>query len=411
VDSGQRRIFERALKRKLGERLEPAMESPKDNPHAVQQVEKPIFHKLLDFVEHPLFLWAFGIVCGLIGMIAYTPVLFLCGLSVILAFHRAKVVLGLAWPTQTFSYALLLFLTSGGLYETGRTIKNSIHIPTAKEIVDLWKQENPPSRPAPDSGGRETPHGIAEPRLYLQPDSTFRNDDGSFSLELLNSGPDIEYVGIHIDYFVAQKTEGNILVNRVFQGGWAPDDRVPPLRTNQTKLIVLDFNSWKGSIQGTDPSQSLSLILRTYEYLHHKYPVLLGARIITTFRRYADGKYYKRIWAYAAGAETKEKGQTTFNLIYSVDSPLNYRWIKRRNAFPYTRSVFLCQVSDSPVGSHFFSTRFCFGGSSKRGRPRGDVETAGRFEAREPTLLFTFRKVETRRFALRGRNLLGTFCY
>jgi hypothetical protein len=43
-----------------------------------------------------------------------------------------------------------------------------------------------------------------------------------------------------------------------------------------------------------------------------------------------------------------------------------------------------------------------FGGSSKRGRPRGDEVTAGRFEAREPTLLVTFGKVVTRRFV--GRD-------
>ena len=55
---------------------------------------KPFGHRLLEFVEHPLFTLPVGIVGGIVGLLFYTPMLALCGLCVLLAFHRAKVVSG-----------------------------------------------------------------------------------------------------------------------------------------------------------------------------------------------------------------------------------------------------------------------------------------------------------------------------
>ena len=54
----------------------------------------PLHRGLLEFIEQPLFTLAVGIVGGIVGLLIYSPVLAVCGLCVILAFHRAKVVTG-----------------------------------------------------------------------------------------------------------------------------------------------------------------------------------------------------------------------------------------------------------------------------------------------------------------------------
>jgi hypothetical protein len=55
-----------------------------------------------------------------------------------------------------------------------------------------------------------------EPVLYLQPDLVPANPDGSFSLMLVNSGPDVDYIEIQDDYFVALKKNRDIRIERVF---------------------------------------------------------------------------------------------------------------------------------------------------------------------------------------------------
>ncbi len=63
-------------------------------------------HRLLDFAEQPLFTTSVGIVGSLVGLF-YPPVFLLCGLCVVLAFHRAKVVSGNSLLVQIPAYVLV----------------------------------------------------------------------------------------------------------------------------------------------------------------------------------------------------------------------------------------------------------------------------------------------------------------
>jgi hypothetical protein len=125
-----------------------------------------------------------------------------------------------------------------------------------------------------------------EPLLYLQPD-IISNDKGVFALHLQNSGPDIEYVGVHYDYFVAEKKDNDLSIYRTMQYEELPSPSARPLRTNQSQLVRLSFS---GDI--TSIYQSLASSSKNYT-------VLEGVRLIVTVRRYIDGKNYKKVWSYA----------------------------------------------------------------------------------------------------------------
>jgi hypothetical protein len=94
--------------------------------------------RLLLFFEHPLFWGPIGIVGGLVGLFFYTPILFVCGVCVLLAFHRVGVVSGKQTPTQVMAYILLSVITVLSLYGTRVLIKT--HSPDigkdiAKEVI------------------------------------------------------------------------------------------------------------------------------------------------------------------------------------------------------------------------------------------------------------------------------------
>jgi len=80
--------------------------------------EKPrLRDRLLAFIEQPLFTLPIGILGGLVGLFLYSPVLTVCGVCVILAFHRAGVVSGLPfWKVQLLSYVVLTGITVGVLF-------------------------------------------------------------------------------------------------------------------------------------------------------------------------------------------------------------------------------------------------------------------------------------------------------
>ncbi len=95
---------------------------------------KNLWHKLLDFIEHPLFLWAAAIVAALVGYFIY-PVLVVCGICVMLAFHRAKVVADQRRRLQIISYTALFIVTTAALMVVGNLIKK--HIPQIATLGDI----------------------------------------------------------------------------------------------------------------------------------------------------------------------------------------------------------------------------------------------------------------------------------
>jgi hypothetical protein len=110
---------------------------------------RSIGRRLVDFIEHPWFLWAMGIISGIVGIAFYSPVLFFCGLAIVLSFHKAKVVDDQPFlKIQIPSYLVLCVAVSVGLYLANRSIQNKLsedNISLARLIVGfLPKQADTP---------------------------------------------------------------------------------------------------------------------------------------------------------------------------------------------------------------------------------------------------------------------------
>lgn len=101
---------------------------------------KTLGAKLLDFIEHPLAVGALFAVGGLVGALLYTPFLALCAISLLLAFHRTKVVAGQPLIIQVSSYFLLaLFLSGGGyfLYDRLSLKLDAVQTEFAKKVASF----------------------------------------------------------------------------------------------------------------------------------------------------------------------------------------------------------------------------------------------------------------------------------
>jgi hypothetical protein len=119
--------------------------------------DRNMSHKLLDFIEQPLFTLPVGIVGGIVGVLLFAPVLVVCGVCVILAFHRAKVVAGKSiMRVQTPSYALLSIFTIASLYGVHHLIQHQVadertgFFGTIKSAVsEVLKESKPTVIPSP----------------------------------------------------------------------------------------------------------------------------------------------------------------------------------------------------------------------------------------------------------------------
>ncbi|MGB7589857.1 MAG: hypothetical protein WBO19_01285, partial [Terriglobia bacterium] len=162
-----------------------------------QTRKKPLFQRLLDFIEHPLFLGAVFLVGGLVGMFFFTPILMICGCCILLAFHRAKVVEGEKPLVQVAAYLLLFALTTGSLYEVGIIIRKKVpSFPTNEELrqivtkavsdtlskrTPLTETHNQPSKPESPKKEAEKPCTPKDPRdSYIPPKGPLVRFDGGF---------------------------------------------------------------------------------------------------------------------------------------------------------------------------------------------------------------------------------------
>jgi hypothetical protein len=103
------------------------IELPEPSPPLAPVESVSFAHRLFLFFEHPLFWGPIGIVGGLVGLFFYTPILFVCGLCILLAFLRAGVVSGLDWRKQLIAYIIVTLVAAGGLYGLQVLIKK--HVP------------------------------------------------------------------------------------------------------------------------------------------------------------------------------------------------------------------------------------------------------------------------------------------
>ena len=105
---------------------------------------KPLGQRLLEFVEQPLFTLPVGIVGGIVGLLFYTPMLALCGLCVLLAFHRAKVVSGESvLRIQLPAYVVLSVVVMASLYGLHVVVMHKLaedNASLARRIAEYVKQ-------------------------------------------------------------------------------------------------------------------------------------------------------------------------------------------------------------------------------------------------------------------------------
>jgi len=155
-----------------------------DTRNIQSTVKQPIRQRLLAFVEQPLFTLSVGIIGGIVGLFLYSPVLAVCGVCVILAFHRAKVVNGESfWKVQIPSYVVLCSVVIVSLYGLHLVIQKKLaeapptqHVPTASEIADELEKRRLQNSPTAAS-------------TVLPPAPTVSKAVGDpFELEIENSG-------------------------------------------------------------------------------------------------------------------------------------------------------------------------------------------------------------------------------
>jgi hypothetical protein len=116
---------------------------------------KPLHHRLLDFVEHPLLTLPVGILGGIVGILLYAPVLAVCGLCVVLAFHRAKVVSGESvWRVQIPAYVVLCGIVVLSLYALHNVIDRKLadsNVSLSKLVAQYVTQNLPGPSPPPET--------------------------------------------------------------------------------------------------------------------------------------------------------------------------------------------------------------------------------------------------------------------
>ena len=130
MDSHQRRMLRREMQR-LGLSGSPA------NKNAVKRAlpEESLSGRLIDFFEHPWFLWVFGVLGGFVAGVIYAPAACLIVSVVVMgAFHRAKVVSGKAWRVQSVSYFVVLVIASTITYAAIYIVKKNVHVPAVARL-------------------------------------------------------------------------------------------------------------------------------------------------------------------------------------------------------------------------------------------------------------------------------------
>lgn len=114
--------------------------------------DKSAVQRLCDFLESPISIAVAGLLATLLLSVFTKPLLALLGVVLVLAFYKANIVKAFSWAKKMFVYALVIAITSLGLFWTNRVLERSgIHLPTAKEIaveiVKVLPKNTPESQP------------------------------------------------------------------------------------------------------------------------------------------------------------------------------------------------------------------------------------------------------------------------
>jgi len=143
----QRRALRRALKDMLRNNSSAQSKSPKNT----SKREGSVGRRLVDWLEHPWYQLAVGIL-GTLLSVFYMPLLIFSGILILLSFVRAGVVRGQKPWIQLAAYALVAVTTFGILYFVRQAVMRSLpHVPTAQEIWEYFETHRlePPPQTQP----------------------------------------------------------------------------------------------------------------------------------------------------------------------------------------------------------------------------------------------------------------------
>lgn len=138
-----RAVFNSAVDRSVAEKLsqsQPETTPQPDLPRSSSGRDR-LSARIIRLIEQPLFLTAFSILAGIVGLI-YFPFLAVVGLCIVVAFHRARVVEGYSWKIKLFSYATIFAVTLAGLYGVSVILKKTAPMITLQDIKALISSEN-----------------------------------------------------------------------------------------------------------------------------------------------------------------------------------------------------------------------------------------------------------------------------
>jgi hypothetical protein len=149
---------------------------------------------------------------------------------------------------------------------------------------------SPPTAPK----GNDTAERAARlqaPNLSMQPKMATIDADGGFTVSLVNDGPDIVDAELAEDYFLAEKTKGEIHLYQLFHTEFPGNPIKVPIRRNQSFPIPIGFSPVAKAALKSETSSCGC------------YP-LLGVKITVSYKRYEDGKDFKFMSGYGYEAQT-----------------------------------------------------------------------------------------------------------
>ncbi len=227
----------------------------------------------------------------------------LCFIVPLVIHENAKRILRWAWSHGRVSKAVTVISISALVAATffgGRKLLR-FHIAHLTAVLQSQGVHLSPTVPP-----QLTPAVSPDPLVRLEPEHGTVHaqigQEGVFLLMLENDGVDIDHLDCHEDFFLAEKNGNTIRINRLvnFEGVFSPD--TPPLRTNQSYPIRVNFNLGANSIiQGV---------------LKYGYRGIIGVRVRIQFRRYSDEKDFHL----AKGYEALSDGSGNFGMLVAPDA-------------------------------------------------------------------------------------------
>jgi hypothetical protein len=116
---------QKAKKRRLSKQSK-EIPVPRAKPQSLAAPIPKAGQRFFDFIEHPLFLAAFAIIGGTVGLILYTPALLICEICILLALHRSNILQGQGKLFAVTTYMIVFLLSTPLLLGVGVWVKEPV---------------------------------------------------------------------------------------------------------------------------------------------------------------------------------------------------------------------------------------------------------------------------------------------